>query len=356
MRYPVHREDDRQALLSRVGNLDQLCGIRRCVYDEGPAEGLKFYDVHNAQGLEYSLTENRCLDVFKMRYQGVNIPFMAKPGLVGQAYADPTVPNFKRSIGGGLFYTCGFSNVGAPYTDDRACHAFNGRARFLPAERASSQVEWEDGTYKLRVQGEIRDAGLFGDNLLLRRTVSTELYGKYIDIRDEVENQSFLPQEFMLFYHICLGYPLIDAGARVLMPEREALTGDEAVRRDWDKITAPAADTPEQGIFFRVKHDADGFVHAGVWNEKMELGLELSYDARVLPYLCIWRCMISGDYVYGFNPANNMARGKPAEQAAGNVPPFEPFGKRTAGFRATVIDGPEELAGFEKRVAACNID
>ena len=60
---------------------------------------------------------------------------------------------------------------------------------------------WENGEYKILVSGEMREAQIFGENLVLRRTIETTYGSREIVFTDEIENQGFEDQPLCFLYH-----------------------------------------------------------------------------------------------------------------------------------------------------------
>ena len=335
----------RQDLLRRVGNIRQLCDVRRVTIGEGKADGLRAFEMHNAAGLEMTIIESRCLDIYDFKYKGINIPFMAKPGLVGAQHADLHGKNFLRSVGGGMLYTCGLSNVGKECSDNDGDHIFHGRVRFIPAENTSASVKWQDGTYKLCVRGEMRDTALFGENLLMERVISTEIDAKSFTISDTIENQGFESQKLMLMYHMNFGYPLIDAGIRVYIPSEEVCPMNPASEKDealWKDIVPPVDGYEENVFVHRLKPHEGGKATAGFYNHRIGMGVAISFDTAVLPKLVQWKSMRSGDYVLGLHPSNCFGNGRDYEREMGGPDVIAPFESKRFNITVTVLDGEED--------------
>ena len=351
-------QNDKKDALRKVGNFRQLCGVRRMTIGEGKADGQRLYQVYNAKGLEMTLVESRCLDIYDLRYKGINIPFMSKPGLVGVAHGDLHGINFLRSIGGGMLYTCGLSNVGAAYSDDNGDHIFHGRLRFIPAENPSSFKNWENGTCTIGVQGEMRDAALFKDNLVLQRTVTTTLYGKIVTIKDVIENQGFEPQDLMLMYHVNTGYPLLDEGVEVFIPSSETIPMNEAAKAGqsgWREVMEPVDGYDENVFIHKLKHDADSRVWAGLYNNKLQMGISLSFNSNMLENLLQWKSMKTGDYALGLQPTNCFANGKEYEINNGSLQRIDPFAKKEFELNIGILDGEQDKEEFLKKFNSCDI-
>ena len=65
--------------------------------------------------LRFVSMADRALDVCQFEYRGENLTFLSKPGLNGRNQFDTNGLEAQRSIMGGLFFTCGFENICAPY-------------------------------------------------------------------------------------------------------------------------------------------------------------------------------------------------------------------------------------------------
>jgi len=341
--------ETRYQLLKRVGNMKQLCGVTSMTINDGKSEGIRAFELYNRAGLHFNVLQSRCMDIYQLSYKGIGIPFISKPGLVAAQHTDLHGVNFLRSIGGGMLYTCGLSNVGNAYKDDEKDDIFHGRLRFIPAENVASFAEWLDDQYVIGVKGEMRDASLFKDNLVLKRTVKTSLDSKTIEIEDIVENQGFEIQDLMMMYHINIGYPVIDRGTRVLIPSLSVAAMNEASMKNkdsWADITDTVDGCPENVFVHHVKKNADGKVYASVYNQNLQLGLAISFNHLSMNKIVQWKSMMSGDYVMGIFPSNNHGSGKGYEQEHGGVAFIQPFQKINMGVKMTILDGEDDYQMF----------
>jgi len=349
-----------QDQLRYLGNLRQLCGVNRITYSEGKMDGVRAYELYNAAGLHFTCMDSRCMDIYRLSYKGVNFPFMSKPGLCGPAHTDLHGINFLRSIGGGMLYTCGLSNVGNAFVspEEGIDDVFHGRLRFTPAENTASFSRWENDEYMIGVHGEMRDASLFKDNLVLGRTVTTSLNSKSIMVCDTVENQGFEQQDLMLTYHMNMGFPLVQKGSKVFIPSADVTPMNPAAEKgihEWNTVTEPIDGYPENVFVHKLYHNKEGQVVAGLYNPELGLGLQTVFDYRTLPYMVQWKSMMSGDYVMGMFPSNNHAAGRKYEREQGTLQHIAPFEKINTGFTLTVLDGQADFDAFVRRVEACNL-
>ncbi|MBQ9564747.1 MAG: DUF4432 family protein, partial [Synergistaceae bacterium] len=155
-----------------VGSMQQVAYVRPVTYSEGRAAGLKAWDVKNGP-LSFRVLADKCLDVSQFSYRGVNMSFLSKPGLQGRGHYDTHGNEALRSIMGGFFFTAGAENICAPCTIDGMDYPMHGRLRTTPAEHLCGDAFWEGDEYHLKVSGEMREASLFGENIVLRRSLET---------------------------------------------------------------------------------------------------------------------------------------------------------------------------------------
>lgn len=167
--------DERKRLQSLTGNIQQLAYVRPVVYDEGRARGMKAYEVKNGP-LRFTAMADKCLDITDVSFLGHNVSFLGKPGLMGRNHYDTNGAEAQRSIMGGMLFTCGLENICAPCNIDGKDYPMHGRMRTTPAEHVSADACWEDDDYTLTLSGEMREAEIFGENLVLRRKITTQ-YG-----------------------------------------------------------------------------------------------------------------------------------------------------------------------------------
>ncbi len=345
---------EKKELYRHVGSMQQLAYIRSLTYHEGRTEGLKALEVKNGK-LQFKILADKCMDVGEFSYAGVNLNFLSKPGLQGRNHYDTHGDEALRSIMGGLFFTAGLENICAPCTCGGKDYPMHGRIRTTPAEHLSADARWEDGAYVLRASGEMREGELFGENLVLRRTIETVYGSKTVTLTDVIENEAYRPEPLMLLYHINIGYPLLEEGAELLVPTRgvtprdEASTGHEG---EWNVMDAPKENEPEYVFIHEPVADAKGNVIVAVINEKLGLGLRLTYTAGNLPRFMEWKSTAAGDYVLGLEPSNSSVYGRPYHEAQGSLHHLAPFASETNILTFTVLEGAAELQAVRDEIAA----
>ena len=240
-------------LLQRLGNIDQIAGIREVQCTRGPEAGLHMLEIYNAAGLCFTVMPGRCLDIYDFSYKGYNFAFHSKNGL--SCERNPAEDAFFHQWPGGMLSTCGLANVGDA-CEDGGVHPIHGRIGSTPARHVSVSEGWEGTDYILRVGAEFWETRLYGRQLSLLRTISASLYGKNIVITDTITNHAVADEEFMLLYHINFGYPLLDASSFVLCPP-SAVQPRNDHSEDWVHMCAPGAQAGHQ-MFLHTPQEENG--------------------------------------------------------------------------------------------------
>ena len=337
---------NKKDILKKAGSMQQLAYIRPVTYQEGRSSGLKALDVKNGP-LSFRVLADKCMDISEFSFGGVNMSFLSKPGLQGRNHYDTNGQEALRSIMGGFFFTAGLENICAPFSKDGKDYPMHGRIRTTPAEQICHDVRWKDDQCELMIRGEMREAELFGENLVLRRTYETSYGSKTLTMTDEIENEAFRPEPLMILYHINMGYPFLDEGTKLYIPTKAVTPRDEASRGHedrYDVMDAPKDNEPEYVFIHDAVADEDGRVSLAVVNEALTLGLKISYTAKYLPYFMEWKSTASGDYVIGLEPSNSSVYGRAFHEENRTLHYLEPFAKETNTLTFTVLTGKEEIA------------
>ena len=230
----------------------------------------------------------------------------------------------------------------------------HGRIRTTPAEHLQADGVWDGDSYVLRVGGEMREGELFGENMILRRSIETRYGEMSVTVTDRIENQSYRPEPLMLLYHINIGYPLLDEGTEVLAPTRFVKARDkvsEGQESDWNRMDAPKDNEPEYVFIHDLARTEEDRTVVCVLNEKLSLGLKLAFSCKNLPYFMEWKSTASGDYVLGLEPANSSVYGRPFHEKEGTLHCLPSFKTETNVLKFSVLDGKEALEAARKEVA-----
>lgn len=312
----------KKQLLDRVGHIEAVAGVRRMRCQHGLAKGMDVYQVRCGR-LAFTVLIDKCMDIGEVYLDGVPLHFVARGGTTapGWFYDGPNAP---RSISGGMLFTCGLSNVGPlqemPGGRTQPQHGF---IRNTPAATSGATGRWEGDDYLIEITGEVREAALFGENLVLRRTITAKLGEESIAIRDEIENEGQAEAPMMVMYHCNAGWPLLDENARLIIDPvetkpRDAVAAEGLKAEDYDVFGPPEAGYAEQ-VFYHKLRGQGHTATAVLANPARRLALRFDIDQRELPYLIQWKCKAAGDYVMGIEPANCHPEGQHKEAAGGTL-------------------------------------
>ena len=347
------KELSKKEILQRVGNLSQLVSVKSYTMDSGRSDGVKAIQVTNGSGLDFTVLEDKCLDIAEIKFKGVNLSFVTKPGIVAPEFFNPDSMEFLRTFQGGALYTCGLSNVGSGCTENGTTYGLHGRIGHIPAENTGVNSYWKGDEYFIDIYGEMRQAALFSENLVLRRLISTKAGSKSFKIHDVVENQGFEEQPLMLLYHFNLGYPLLDEYSKFLLPGCETAPRDEEAKKgiaEYDSFIAPLDRFNEQVFYHKAASDENYDTCAGLINESINLGIYIRYNTRQLPRLIQWKSMKSGDYVLGIEPSNCLVEGRVKERERGTLESIPPMAERVFDLEFGVLEGASEIESFKKEI------
>ncbi|MEG1516128.1 MAG: aldose 1-epimerase family protein [Clostridia bacterium] len=343
-------EYTKKELLAYAGNIQQLAGVTRTQLTEGNGEGAHLIEVRNGSGLEFSVLESRCMDIYTMSYKGIPLNFLSKNGLFYPLRYLPTdAEDTQKHLTGGLLYTCGTTNVGRDCVEAGKKQVCHGRIKAMSATNTSARGVWRGDNYEMEVYGEVRETTLFEENVALRRSIRTEFGIPVLRMTDVIENEGFAEQAFMYMYHLNLGFPLIDEQTVICVSPSTITARDEEMKKYMHKYCK--IDKPEYpGHEVCLMHDfpEKKQMVTGVINRKLGIGFYIKQDTHVMAYLHEWKTNIAGAYALGLEPANNHAEGRVREREHyKTLQTIKPFQKIVIEIEMGVIEGEQALAAFE---------
>jgi hypothetical protein len=337
-------------ILKRVGNTNQVAGIKALESTDGVERGNRVFNVWTGSGLNFNVIAERSLDISACHYKGIPIAWAAPSGEVHPSFYETEGFGFLRSFQGGLVATCGLDQFGLPCTDKEAVtgseggsvFGIHGRVGNIPASSVGHRCKWEGDDYLLEITGEVRQVSFFGENLVLRRKIQTRLGSNSIRIDDSVTNEGYKSNPHMILYHCNFGFPMISENSRIKLESNktEALdTNAEAGLADWNIFQPPTAGYSEQVFMHDLKEDSEGKVKIEIENPDLGVSMQLSYEKAQLPFLYQWKMMGEGAYVTGIEPANTgTMKGRVEARNQGLLPQLEPGESRAYSLDLSIID------------------
>ena len=348
---------DRNSILSYVGDMSQIAGVRRSFICDGRARDVEALDITTGGGLEFCVLPGRGMDIAHARYKGAPVSFITKAGISSADAYEPQGMGWLRGFFGGLLTTCGLSNVGGVCDDTDAQlgtvhYGLHGRISNTGAEAVSYGAKWENGKYIIQASGRMREAVLHGENLSLTRTVTTHLGSKTIYIHDEAVNDGFVSRPLMILYHINAGYPLLDGASEMILPTRNIIGSENAV--DCPETYNDFSKPIHEGAQYVYKHDLadlNGKTKAAVINKKLEYGIFVEFNKTQLPNFMQWKRLSKGDYVVGLEPANCESVGRIEMKKRGGLQYIEPGESKIFDIVIGILDGNAEINAFREDCA-----
>lgn len=334
----------KREILARCGDISQIADAREGILTGGKAEGVKIIDVKTGGGLSFSVLPSRGLDIAWASYNEKALAYIGKPGLVHPAYFEPDGTGFLRSFYCGLLTTCGLTYSGATNVDEGEALGLHGRISHIPAQDLCISKDWEEDDYIITIKAKMLEASVFGARLLLNREIRIVAGENTIQLRDVVENQGFKRQPLMLLYHCNFGFPLVDSGTRLILPEGiKTRARDSAGDLDtFSSFEPPTAKYVEQVFYHDAGLSADAS-YAALFNERLALGAYVKFNRSELPHLVEWKMMGEGDYVVGLEPSNCYTEGRSAARANGTLEYIEAGELRTFHLEFGIMEDAQDI-------------
>jgi len=321
------KEFSKDALLKKVGDISQIGGVKLYELKEGNQKGVDAIDFRTAAGFNFTVLPGRGMDISYAEYRGIPLCWRSSTGDVASAYFEPEEKNWLRSFFGGLLTTCGLTYAGAACVDQGKKLGLHGRISNIPAKNVYADGRWEKDDYIFWAQGKVRETTVFGENICLERKILTKLGENKLFIEDKVENMGYSDTEHMILYHFNIGFPIVDAGSKLICPSVELKPRDREAEQDkenWSNFTSPVAGYKEKCYYHRMKPDKKGYVKASIENKKLKLGVYIKYIIDQLPYFTEWKMMGEGIYVVGMEPGNCLVKGRDKERKEGRLQFLKP--------------------------------
>jgi hypothetical protein len=318
----------------KVSNTAQAGGIETSVLDNGPGRGNRIAWVNTGAGLRYKVVLDRAMDIAEAFFNGYSLCWISHQGTTAPLPMSDQGIAWLRTFGGGLLTTCGLSHVGGPEEDAYGHRGLHGRISNTPAEVLS--IEQPDplrGKMDMSLSGRMIESQVLGTHLELKRTISSKLGESALFIEDTVTNRGNQSAPLMVLYHLNLGWPLVDEGAKIFWEgdwrPREAKADRKIFREDHDYYTCPAplpahSGAGEEACFIDPVADASGMCTCGVLNPGLGVALRIRFKKEQLPCLTNWQHWGLREYVTGLEPGTHYPTGQRQARQDGTLIFLEP--------------------------------
>ncbi|WP_410512851.1 aldose 1-epimerase family protein [Paenibacillus sp. BR2-3] len=344
----------KREILKYTGDFSQVFGTKDYTLSGGKSQGVRAIDVKNGSGLEFTVLPDRGMDIAWLSYKGTNISYISKTGIVSSEYYNEAGTNFLRNFYAGFLTTCGLMNVGSSCIDNGEQFGLHGRISNTPGEEVSSGTEWIDGKPVFKVRGRMREARVFGENVILQREITCLGGENKITIRDTLENNGFRREPFMLLYHFNLGYPMLDEHSYLEVPTVKVEPRDEEAEKELQSYNVFQKPTPnylEQVFYHDLKAAENGNTCAALINEELGLGVAIRFNKNQLFNLTEWKQMGEGEYVLGIEPCNCFVGGREDARNKRVIEYLEPGEVRVFEIEAEILDGAAEIDRIKHEIS-----
>lgn len=359
----------RSAIAALSGSLHQFGGVRLVTLGDGAERGVRMLEFRTGSGLRFTVAVDRGFDIAEVEHKGRAVGWHSPTGFRHPAFFDYEGEDGlgpMRSFSGflvtcGLDHMLGSGEVAADnYNYPRrnvVRHGLHGRLPGTPARLTGYGERWQGDRCVLWAEGVVVQAAMFGEVLHLHRRIEADLGGDEIRLTDRVVNLGATEAPHMLLYHVNIGHPVLDEGARYLAPIRQVLWAAHSARyRDqgagYRVMTAPRDGFAEQVWQHEMAADAAGEVPVALVNDRIGLGIEVTARNDELPCAYQWQNLQARQYVLGIEPSTHHVLGDAAARERGEMIWLGPDEARDYALRFRLLDGAGAIADAEARIGA----
>jgi hypothetical protein len=357
-----NEEISRRELLRRVGGIEQVAGVRLVTLGDGNERGVRVLEFRTGSGFEFEVVVDRAMDIGRCARDGRAIGWESGVGFGGPWFGEYDELGWLRNWGGGFVTTCGLDHALSGATDTARqyhyaakpteTHGLHGRVSNRPARLTAYGERWDGDECILFAEGEIKQAAMFGEHLLLRRRIETRVGANSFTIHDEVENIGWDPTPHIMLYHVNVGFPVVDGGAELLVPTKSVQPLGEYEAGAYRTLDDPEPDHYERVYEHDVIAEASGAVPCGIINRARQIGAYEVFKIYQLPHQFVWRMLGEGGYVVGIEPCSNRPVSRLKMREDGDLIILQPGEKRIYDLEFGALAGGAELDGFAARVNA----
>jgi hypothetical protein len=357
----------RREVERHVGARAQVFGVEAVELADGAARGVRALEFRTGSGLFFAVLVDRSMDIGRLEHRGVPLAWQSGTGFRGPFLhdaADEAGGGFMRGFSGFLC-TCGFDHIRQPDSGPAAhfdmplrkqmSYPLHGRGSLLPARLVGYGERWDGDECTLWCEGVVAQVQVLGEHLTLTRRIEARVGQSSFRIHDRVTNEGFARTPHMLLYHINIGWPLLDEGARFRAPIRATLAANHP--REIQRAGVRTQPGPAPRFFQQVfDHDAvadeAGRVPAALINDRLALGVVVDYRAAEFPCLQQWQALGDGIYALGIEPASTRWGARHHASERDEIVWLEHGETRDYDTVVAVADGHEALAALEARIDA----
>lgn len=374
----------RREISERSGMLSQFAGVRLMTLGDGVERGIRMLEFRTGSGLRFTVLVDRAMDIAECEHNGRAIGWHSPAG-----FRHPALHEYEGEGGlawarsfSGLLVTCGLDHIlfmnevsAESYVygpKPTVKHSLHGRVGTIPARLTGYGETWDGDRCTLWAEGVVQQSAVFGEDLHLIRRIEADVGGNEIRLTDRVVNHGFYKTPHMYCYHINVGHPVLDEGARYIapikdvvwaahddpMPHADVVWADDVhsnYRRQgvgYRRLSAPQLDFHEQVWQHEMGADFAGEVPVALVNDRVALGLEVTTRKDQFPCQFEWQNLQAGQYALGIEPSTHHVLGNQAARDRGEMIWLQHGDERRYDTTFRVLDGADAIAQSEARIRA----
>lgn len=335
---------------------------------DGLERGIRMLEFRTGTGLRFTALVDRALDLADCEFRGQAIGWHSPAG-----FRHPGLHEYEGEGGlawarsfSGLLVTCGLDHIlfmnevpadNYVYSSKKSVnHSLHGRVGTIPARLSGYGERWEGDRCFLWAEGVVQQAAVFGEDLHLIRRIEAEVGGNEIRLSDRVVNHGFYRTPHMYCYHINIGFPVLDEGARYLAPIKDIVwaahagAGYRKQKVGYRTLPAPQLNFHEQVWQHELGIDQEGRQPVALVNDRLGLGFEVTTRKAQFPCMYQWQNLQAGQYALGIEPSTNHVLGNLAARERGEMIWLEHDQERCYDSAFRVLVGQDEITAAEKRI------
>ena len=303
-----------------IGHDTQYYGVEEHRLVGGKGDGMRLFEINNGKGLELTVSPDRCGDITRLKFRGINLSYMSPCGYVAPAYYDSIGTNWLKSFTAGFLTTCGLQAVGSPCVDEGEELPLHGSIANQPCE----QAYWTEDEEWLVMHLLVKDETIFGYKLRMERQIKVSKKENAFEICDKITNTGDKVEPMEILYHMNMGYPLLDEDSVISIPAAEVIGRDECAAADidnWMHIQKPTTGYQEKCYYHKF---ADEKGQASIYQPKLNTRLTISFNAAELDGFVEWKMLGVRDYALGLECGNCYPDGRKAMREGGMLKFLQP--------------------------------
>ena len=264
------RKYTRREIAAHAGTHTAFFGVRTYTLNDGLERGIRTLEFRTGTGFRFTVLVDRAMDVGDCEMSGMAIGWQSPSGFRAPGISDSDAENglgWLRSFSG-LLVTCGLDHALGPAEESAehfnypyrktVGHPIHGRVSNIPARLTGYGETWNGDECTLWCEGEVRQAAVFAEHLVMIRRIEAKAGGSGFTIHDRVVNRGFYQTPHMLLYHFDVGHPVLAEGSRYIAPIGDVI---------WANHAGP--DYRKQGVGYRTQGGPHDVYREQVWQYEM---------------------------------------------------------------------------------------